>query len=219
MGRMVPRKGVDNVIKALDKLRNGDCLPKLVIVGGETDQPDPATCPEMQRLKDLAMKKGLLSSIIFVGRKDRSVLRYYYSAADIFITTPWYAPFGLTPLEAMACGTPVIGSNVGGLKFSIEDGKTGFLVPPNDPEALAQKISMLMEDRQLLRNMKANALMRVHALFTWTKVADMVDKTYQAILPPAGMRSFRNQPKSEHAIKPMVIEIPALNAVSNNAVI
>ena len=83
----------------------------------------------------------------FTGRRPRESLKLYYSAADVFVTTPWYEPFGITPLEAMACGTPVIGSSVGGIKYSVADGETGYLVPPRDPYALADKLGSLFDER------------------------------------------------------------------------
>ncbi len=182
LGRMVPRKGVENVVRSLARLRHAAGKVRLVVVGGECDHPDPQHCPEIARLQQVAFEQGVLDSITFVGRKDRSMLKYYYSAADIFITTPWYEPFGITPLEAMACGTPVIGSNVGGIKYSVADGKTGFLVPPNDPDALAEKISVLFGDPALLQTMKENSIKRVNALFTWAKVANSMIGLYNEIL-------------------------------------
>jgi D-inositol-3-phosphate glycosyltransferase len=85
------------------------------------------------------------------------MLKYYYAAADVFISTPWYEPFGITPLESMACGTPVIGSNVGGIKYTVVDGETGALVPPEDPAALALKIEELVNDADGLQQMGQNA--------------------------------------------------------------
>jgi glycosyltransferase involved in cell wall biosynthesis len=78
------------------------------------------------------------------------MLHYYYSACDVFTTTPWYEPFGITPLEAMACGTPVIGSNVGGIKSTVMDGRTGFLVPPNDHASLGRRIIELLSSNNLM---------------------------------------------------------------------
>ncbi|MEJ7766273.1 MAG: glycosyltransferase family 1 protein [Chitinophagaceae bacterium] len=184
LGRMVPRKGVDNVVKALACAKKNDLSIRLVIVGGESDNPDPRFCPEIARLQQIAQEEGVLEYITFVGRKDRAMLKYYYSAADVFITTPWYEPFGITPLESMACGTPVIGSNVGGIKYSIANGKTGFLVPPNDPEALSNKICELLGNQTLLHAMKDNAIKRVNALFTWAKVANSATCLYENILYP-----------------------------------
>ncbi|WP_374165175.1 glycosyltransferase family 4 protein [Arcticibacter sp. MXS-1] len=182
LGRMVPRKGVDNVIRSLEHLRETDKRVRLVIVGGETDVPDPETCPELARLQAIAAEKGVSASVTFVGRRNRNALKYYYAAADIFITTPWYEPFGITPLEAMACGTPVIGSNVGGIKYSVIDGKTGFLVPPNDPPVLAERINEMLADKSLLKRMSRESLKRVNTMFTWENVAKMTGNLYERVL-------------------------------------
>jgi glycosyltransferase involved in cell wall biosynthesis len=194
LGRMVPRKGVDNVVKALGRLKAAGQQVRLVVVGGETDTPDPVLCPEIGRLQQVAESEGVLTNITFVGRKNRDMLKYYYSAADIFITTPWYEPFGITPLESMACGTPVIGSNVGGIKYSVLNGKTGYLVPPNNPEALARKINTLLSNPALRHDMKTNALDRVNNLFSWSHIAKMVDVMYGRILQPA-QASIEIQPQ------------------------
>jgi phosphoheptose isomerase len=181
LGRMVPRKGIDNVVKSLALVRKTGLPVKLIIVGGEADGTQEMN-PELTRLRSLATEAGVEDSIIFAGRRDRNVLKYYYAAADIFITTPWYEPFGITPLESMACGTPVIGSHVGGIKYSVEDGKTGYLVPPNDAPALAEKIYQVLSDPTLLQKMKRNSVRRVNSLFTWSRVSDMVAKLYERIL-------------------------------------
>lgn len=180
LGRMVPRKGVDNVIRSLAKIKRCENV-KLLVVGGESDAPDEKLTPEIGRLKKIAVEENVIDKVIFTGRKRREVLKYYYAAADIFITTPWYEPFGITPLEAMACGTPVIGSNVGGIKFSVIDGKTGFLVPPHDPLSLAEKIEMLIRDPELYGLMKRNAVKHVKQHFTWYKVANTVSTLYAKI--------------------------------------
>ena len=182
LGRMVPRKGVDNVIRALKFLDAEKQKIRLLIVGGETETPDPVNCPEMARLQKIAADDGVSSSVTFVGRRDRKTLKYYYSAADVFITTPWYEPFGITPLEAMACGIPVIGADVGGIKYSVKNGETGFLVPPKDPQALANKIRRLLLNPSLIKQMQLNAIRRVHGQFTWAKVAEMIAGVYENIL-------------------------------------
>lgn len=182
LGRMVPRKGVDNVITSLSYLKNERLKVRLVIVGGETDLPDALSCAEVSRLQQLAYTHGVEALVTFAGRKSRNMLKYYYSAADIFITTPWYEPFGITPLEAMACGTPVIGASVGGIKYSVKDGVTGFLVPPNEPKALAEKIEHLLTEPLLIRKMKKAAIQRVHTMFTWAKVADAVNCMYSKLI-------------------------------------
>lgn len=185
LGRMVPRKGVDNVVRALGRLKNTGVAYRLVVVGGETDDPNPMACPEIARLQKIAREEGVEDKVTFAGRKNREILKYYYCAADVFISTPWYEPFGITPLESMACGTPVIGSNVGGIKYSVLDGKTGFLVPPNDPAALASKVHLLTSNPALLQQMKKASKQRVKENFTWQKVALLVADLYQHIQVPA----------------------------------
>jgi len=182
LGRMVPRKGVDNVIRALGETKKNNNSLRLVIVGGEQDQPDPALSPELSRLQKIAREEGVNSSVVFTGRKQRDALKFYYAAADIFITTPWYEPFGITPLESMACGTPVIGANVGGIKFTVEEGKTGFLVPPHDPAALAKRIEYLISDEKLLTSMHHNSIKRVNRYFTWKSVAASCHHLYESII-------------------------------------
>lgn len=177
LGRMVPRKGVDNVIKSLKYLKDKQTV-QLVIVGGENEIPDPTQSPELNRLQIIAAQHGVETSIKFVGRKSREQLKFYYAAADIFISTPWYEPFGITPLEAMACGTPVIGSNVGGIKYTVVDGETGALVPPEDPVALAAKIEQLVNNPSILQQLGKNALRRVNNYFTWSHVADKLSSLY-----------------------------------------
>lgn len=181
LGRMVPRKGVDNVIRSLNKMNGSLKNVRLLVVGGESDLPDEKLTPEIGRLKKIANEENVSDHVIFTGRKRRDVLKYFYAAADVFITTPWYEPFGITPLEAMACGTPVIGANVGGIKYSVSDGKTGFLVPPKDPPALAKKIERLIFDPRLMADMKLNAVKHVNKYFTWRSVADTVSGLYHKV--------------------------------------
>jgi glycosyltransferase involved in cell wall biosynthesis len=183
LGRMVPRKGVDNVIRALGIAKNYTrCNLKLLIVGGESDQPDASLTPEIGRLQQVALESGVYDLVTFTGRKSRSILKYYYAAADVFISTPWYEPFGITPLEAMACGTPVIGSNVGGIKYSVVDAHTGFLVPPHDPDLLADKMCQLLNDTTLHSSLCKNAIKHVRHAFTWHKVASSVQQVYNKVL-------------------------------------
>lgn len=183
LGRMVPRKGVDNVIRALGRLvhRYG-VSAHLLVVGGESEDSDPAVTPDLKRLMEIARQERVTEQVIFTGRRQRERLCYYYSAADVFVSTPWYEPFGITPLEAMACGTPVIGSNVGGIKYTVADGKTGFLVPARDPDALAARLAVLFKDPALLKQMGKAAIQRVQTHFTWAKVAGSLSGVYQAVM-------------------------------------
>ncbi|HJT19201.1 MAG TPA: glycosyltransferase [Nitrospira sp.] len=183
VGRLVPRKGIDTIIRGFAGLvRRHQTAAKLLIVGGESDDPDPSFTPEIGRLQHIGETEGMAQLVTFVGRRGRDQLKYYYSAADMFVTTPWYEPFGITPLESMACGTPVIGSNVGGIKFTVRDGETGYLVPPKDPEALADKLAHLYANPKLLGVFGRQAVQRVNDLFTWTKVAKGLAALYEQVL-------------------------------------
>jgi phosphoheptose isomerase len=188
LGRMVPRKGVDNVIRSLARLRDDrDLSVRLLVVGGESEDPDPEVTPEIGRLQAIAEEEGVAEQVTWVGRRDRDRLKYYYSAADIFVTTPWYEPFGITPLEAMACGTPVVGANVGGIKFSVRDGETGYLVPARDPGALAERIAHLYEHPKLLSLFRRQSISRVNDLFTWERIARAVAEVYEEVLSAGRM--------------------------------
>lgn len=187
LGRIVPRKGVDNVIRAMHYLRDVPHI-KLLVVGGSEEKPDFERDPEFKRLRSLARAEGVEDKIIFTGRRNRRQLKYYYQAADFFISTPWYEPFGITPLEAMACGTPVIGSEVGGIKYTVRHGETGFLVPPHDPYALAEAVKTGISCPDKYGELCKNALKRVNQSFTWAFVAKKADRLYMRVLTQVKVR-------------------------------
>jgi len=182
LGRLVPRKGVDTVIRSLARLKQHRIAARLLIVGGESEEPDPDLTPEIGRLQAIAYEEGVAEWVTFVGRRHREVLKYYYSAVDVFVTTPWYEPFGITPVEAMACGTPVIGSKVGGIKFTVRDGETGYLVPPNDPDAIAERIICLYKNPQNQAQFGTFGMQRAKELFTWQQVTSAVAALYEEVL-------------------------------------
>ncbi|MBD0266713.1 MAG: glycosyltransferase [Cyanobacteria bacterium Co-bin8] len=183
LGRMVPRKGVDNALRGVAALNYQAQMPtRLLVVGGEASEPDPALTPEIGRLQTLAQELNLTDRVTFVGQRGREVLKYYYSAADIFVTTPWYEPFGITPLEAMACGTPVIGTNVGGIKFTVRDGETGYLVAPNEPQALCDRMAFLYRNPAMLNLFGRQAIRHVASQFTWPKVTSAIAALYEDVL-------------------------------------
>ncbi|WP_441295309.1 glycosyltransferase [Massilia norwichensis] len=182
LGRMVPRKGVDTVIQALALLRSRhEIEAELLVVGGDM-HPGGRDGPEIARLRALAARLGVLGHVRFVGQKPRAELRTWYSAADVFVTTPWYEPFGITPVEAMACARPVIGAEVGGIKSTVVDGGTGFLVPSRDPQALAERLATLQRNPGLARSMGEAGLRRAYRHYTWRSVAEQVAAVYAAVL-------------------------------------
>jgi D-inositol-3-phosphate glycosyltransferase len=154
--------------------------PRLLVVGGDSDPADDALTPEIGRLRAIARDAGVEDIVTFCGCKPRPQLRAYYAAANVFVTTPWYEPFGITPLEAMACATPVIGSRVGGIQYSVADGITGYLVPPNDPAALAERLGFLQTRPALARQLGLAGVRRVHAMFTWERVTQQLIMIYRA---------------------------------------
>jgi glycosyltransferase involved in cell wall biosynthesis len=201
VGRLVPRKGVDTAIEGFARLVRKHGLPaQMLIVGGESEHPAPRLPLEIGRLAEVARQEGVEKLVMFTGRRGRRVLRYYYSAADVFVTTPWYEPFGITPIEAMACGTPVIGSNVGGIKYTVEHQHTGFLVAPRDAEALGMRLAELYRQPELRRRMRSAGLARVHALFTWRRVATQLEELYEDVLAD---RSGLSIAAATHAEAPM----------------
>ncbi|PSN10834.1 phosphoheptose isomerase [filamentous cyanobacterium CCT1] len=182
LGRMVPRKGVDTVVEAIALLNRQRLPTRLVVVGGESAVPDPQVTPEIGRLQALATDLGIGDRVSFVGQRGREVLKYFYSAADVFVTTPWYEPFGITPLEAMACGTPVIGSNVGGIKFTVRDGETGYLVAPKNAQEVCDRIAFLYQNPTVLNLFGRQAQRHVAQRFTWAKVASALAAIYESVL-------------------------------------
>jgi D-inositol-3-phosphate glycosyltransferase len=185
LGRIVPRKGIETVIRGFAKYKkNEDGPTRLIIVGGNSPSPDPEATPEIGRLQNIAQEEGVAHAVSFTGQMDRRLLGHCYSAADVFVTMPWYEPFGITPLEAMACGTPVIGSDVGGIKYTVKHGTTGFLVPSKNTDALAGCL------REFFRNLEHDihamgqeAIKWVHQ-FTWHNMAKEISNLYQEVYAP-----------------------------------
>lgn len=179
LGRMVPRKGVDNVIRALARLRQRHGIEaRLCVVGGNTEDASVQATPEIGRLRAIAEQEGVVEWVEFAGRRGREALATYYSASDVFVTTPWYEPFGITPVEAMACGRPVIGADTGGIRSTVVHGRTGFLVPPKDPNSLADRLAELAADRTLCERMGEAGRKRARRLYTWKRVGQDLLSVY-----------------------------------------
>ena len=190
LGRLVPRKGIDNVIRAVGCLRHQFGIDaRLYLVGGNADQPSPQATPEIGRLGRVAEEAGVEDTVTFVGRRSRDQLRQFYGASDVFVTTPWYEPFGITPVEAMACGVPVVGADVGGIRSTVVHGETGFLVPPHAPETLAARLAQLAADPALCRQMGDAGRARAQSHYTWMGVARQMEEVYARVAqsrPAAG---------------------------------
>ncbi len=183
VGRIEPLKGVETLIRAMAHLRLGkDRRPvHLAIIGGEpAASPDEMTV-EMARLQRLCDELGMDQAVLFLGKRDQDTLPYYYSAAQVVVMPSHYESFGMVALEAMACGTPVIASEVGGLAFLVQDGETGFTVPDDDPELLSQRLTLLLGDADLRARMSATAA--EYALgYSWDKIARQVLAVYEDLV-------------------------------------
>lgn len=190
VGRLVPRKGVDLVIRALPHLRAaGFDDVELLIVGGGGDSGVLDADPEVRRLMDLAAGLGVAEQVRLQGQVSRGEMPGIFRSADAVVCAPWYEPFGIVPLEAMACGVPVVAAAVGGLRDTVVDRGTGLHVPPRDPEAIASALAMLLENPSLRVELGNAGKVRARTRYSWDRVAAETEKAYQlaAAGAPAGV--------------------------------
>jgi D-inositol-3-phosphate glycosyltransferase len=186
VGRIEPLKGVDSLIKAIAILKGDGLMTQkpysLSIIGGDPDASPLEMNAEMARLQRLCHELGLDDMIVFLGKRSQDSLPYYYSAAEAVIVPSHYESFGMVALEAMACGTPVVASQVGGLAFLVQDGVTGFVVPNGEPEILANRLSRLILEPGLSSRLgdQAAAYARDYA---WPNITERIMQVYQTILP------------------------------------
>ena len=174
VGRLEPLKGLDILLNAVALLED-DSETRLLIVGGGPGDD------ELGRLKQLASDHGIQGRVTFTGAVRQTDLPDYYNAADVFVLPSHYESFGLAALEAMACGTPVVASRVGGLKTFIESGRTGYLIPWRCPEPFAHRLEMLL-DSPALRDMMGKAARTKALEMSWSGVADRIGGFYSTLL-------------------------------------
>lgn len=180
VGRLVPRKGVDLVIRALPQLAEaGFDDVELLIVGGGAEPGALHADPEVRRLLDLAERLGIADKVKLGGQVPRGEMPGIFRSADAVVCTPWYEPFGIVPLEAMACGVPVVAAAVGGLQDTVLDHGTGLHVPPRDPEAIAAALAILLANPDLRAEMGAAGQARARTRYSWDRVAAETEKAYQ----------------------------------------
>ena len=180
-GRFDERKGIETLVRAVarEEVKRHENL-KLIIVGGST--PGEKDGMERNRIGDLVRELGIEDITEFTGRVQHEDLASYYAAADVCVVPSHYEPFGLVAIEAMASRTPVIASEVGGLKFSVADRETGLLVPPQDEAAFAGAIDSVLSDPQWRKELGTNARTRVEAKFSWDGVAQQLAEEYATAL-------------------------------------
>lgn len=183
IGRIVERKGVGNVIEALTRLPGVE----LVVAGGpSTDLL--GTDPEVSRLRRLAATLGVADRVRFLGSVDRPQVPALMSSADVVVAVPWYEPFGIVPVEAMACGRPVVGSAVGGLLDTVVPGVNGELVPPRRPDALAAVLRDLLADPERRDSYGRAGRARAVTTYQWKQVAAATEDVYASTLATTRVR-------------------------------
>ncbi|MFI6926871.1 glycosyltransferase [Nonomuraea spiralis] len=170
IGRMVARKGVDTVIAALRQLPDAD----LVIAGGGQDDE------ETGRLRELAAAYGLQDRVHLIGSVPRARVPALMRAADVLVTVPWYEPFGMVPLEAMACGVPVVASAVGGHLDTVAG--CGVLVPPRRPRALARALGDVLGDPDRRAALGAAGARRARERYGWSHIAERTEAVYTQVI-------------------------------------
>jgi len=183
VGRIEPLKGVDTLIQAMSCLDlKGLQLPvHLAIIGGEPNAIPEDMSDEMTRLQKLCDDLFMGGMVVFLGKRGQDTLPYYYSAAEVLVMPSLYESFGMVALEAMACGTPVIASEVGGLGYLVQDGVTGFTIPDSDPKELCDKLALLLGDSDLRETMGSHA--SKYALdYAWEKIAAEIVDVYQGLV-------------------------------------
>ncbi len=185
VGRIEPLKGIDTLLRAMALISSR--YPEVVenvcvgIVGGDPWSDDPDN--EMARLQAMREELDVKDLVTFLGAKDQNTLPYYYGAAEMVVMPSHYESFGMVALEAMATGTPVIASEVGGLAFLIRDGENGFHVPSRDPEALAERIFELLTNPQCREYLGSKALEYAQQ-YAWPLIVDRMLNAYQKLHSP-----------------------------------
>ncbi|WP_440480788.1 MULTISPECIES: glycosyltransferase [Rhodococcus] len=173
VGRLAPSKGFDTAIEALTHFPDTE----LVIAGGPAAD-DVADDPEASRLLTLAREAKVRNRVRIVGRVPRNAMPSLLRSADAVVCTPWYEPFGMVPLEAMACGTPVVASAVGGMRDTVVDGITGRLISPRNPVRLAEALRQIFDDDALRTGYGMAGCDRARARYSWDRVATDTLRAY-----------------------------------------
>lgn len=175
VGRFAPIKGIDRLLEAMTYLKHYQRL-RLLIIGG--DGPDT---PEFQNLQDLTRKLGIQDLVTFAGRIEQKSLPPYYSAADVLVVPSYYESFGLVGLESLACGTPVVATQVGAMGNILRDGKSGQLVANAQPRTLAHSIEKIIAASPAT-TVSAQGIRASVLKYGWSNVASAIIDEYETIL-------------------------------------
>ena len=175
VGRIVPIKGIDKLLMAMTYLEKREKI-KLVVIGGDQHCEE-----EVKRLKALTKRLNIDDSVNFLGLVEQEELPYFYSAADLCVFPSYYESFGLVALESLACGTPVVATKVGGIEGVIREGETGYIVKDNEPDRLADKITLMLSGSkarvEAIHSIRASVIQ-----YSWANIAEAMAAEYEALL-------------------------------------
>jgi D-inositol-3-phosphate glycosyltransferase len=175
VGRIIPLKGIDNLLKAMAHLEGKQGI-KLFVIGGDNHNK-----AALQRAKNLSRTLRIDESVIFFGSVKQETLPLFYSAADLCVVPSYSESFGLVILESLACGTPVVATNVGCAESVIRYGETGYVVTDNDPGSLADKISRLLSTPNgkpdFVHSVRASV-----AKYSWSNISEAILEEYRSVL-------------------------------------
>jgi glycosyltransferase involved in cell wall biosynthesis len=177
VGRLVARKGFDQLIRALRSLPDTE----LVIAGGPAGGGQLDRDPEVKRLRALAKRLKVRDRVRLLGPVRRTDLPDVLRSADIVACAPWYEPFGRVPLEAMACGVPVVVTAVGGMTDTVVDEVTGLLVPPYQPAALLHALERVLGDQMLRESLGVAGADRARSRYSWDRAATETVRVYEEV--------------------------------------
>jgi D-inositol-3-phosphate glycosyltransferase len=190
VGRIEPLKGIEQLLKAMPYLQNTQGL-RLVAIGGDEDSQH-----EIEKLQKLAGALDIQDRVTFSGLLKHEQLPFCYSAADVCVVPSYYESFGLVALESLACGTPVVATDVGDLKNIIRQGETGYVVTDNNPRCLADKIALLLAspDTKSMLSIRASV-----SKFSWFNIAEAVARQFRLVL--ANQLAICQQLKASRTVK------------------
>lgn len=192
VGRFDPRKGIETLVRAIHRCQARTTENIRLIIGGGS-RPGHSDGDERDRIESIVAELGLADITQFPGRLTQEELPTYYAAADVSVVPSHYEPFGLVTIEAMACGTPVVGSDVGGLQFTVVPEETGLLAPPKDDAAFACAIDRILLNPDWRNQLGQAARKRVEATFSWDGVAAQLGQLYETLLEESSEAASQEQ--------------------------
>jgi len=196
LGRLVERKGVDTIIQALPRLPSVELL-----IAGGPQRSHLVQDEDARRLRDLAVRLEVVDRVFFLGRVDRKEVPKLLRSADVVACVPWYEPFGIVPLEAMACGVPVVASAVGGMIDTVVHGATGLHVPPRRADVLALALRNLLGDSVRREAYGIAGVDRARARYSWDRIAAETLAVYARVTDQEPEEELELDPQPERVME------------------